>query len=69
MIKYKICELANSKGYSARKLATEAGIGHNTAALLMKARTHHDYNVGADILDKLCHALKCQVGDILQYRK
>ncbi len=69
MIRYKIRNLAIKQGYSARKLAAEAGIGHNTAALLMKAKTHEDYNVSVDILDKVCRVLRCQPSDILEYKK
>jgi DNA-binding Xre family transcriptional regulator len=69
MIRYKIGKYAKSKGYTARRLAKEAGIGHNTAALIMRAKTSKEYSVGADVLDKVCAVLKCQPGDILKYQK
>jgi DNA-binding Xre family transcriptional regulator len=69
MITYKIGIMAKTKGFSARKLATAAGISPNTAALLIKARSHKDYNVCADVLDKVCAVLNCRLHDILEYRR
>lgn len=69
MIKYKIGKMADQRGFSARGLAKEAQISPNTVAMLMKAKTHKDYNVCADVIDKICRVLKCKLGDLLEYKK
>ncbi|MFA4971617.1 MAG: helix-turn-helix transcriptional regulator [bacterium] len=69
MIKYKIGNMAKSKGFSARRLADAAGVSPNTAALLIKAKNHKDYNVCTDVLDKVCTVFGCRLDDILEYRK
>lgn len=69
MIKYKIGDMLKKKGLSARALALKAGISPNTAALLVGAKTQKDYNVCADIMDKICMALDCHLEDILEFKK
>lgn len=69
MIVYKIGQLAKLRGLSARQLAAAAGISPNTAALLIKAKSHRDYNVSADVLDKICNVFGCRLKNILEYRK
>lgn len=69
MITYKIGNMAKLRGLSARQLAVKAGISPNTAALLIKAKSHKDYNVCTDVLDKICNTLECSLKDILEYRR
>lgn len=69
MIKYSIGKLVKKKGLSARGLAAKAGISPNTAALLIKAKSHEDYNVTADVIDRICYVLGCRVEDILEHKK
>lgn len=60
------------KGKSDRQLAAELGISH---VALWKLRTgwkdkdDKPYNPSLEMLDRLCKFFKCQVGDILEYRK
>jgi Predicted transcriptional regulator len=69
MIEYKIAEVLEKRGISARQLAAGCGIGHNTAALLAKAKSNYDYNVCADVLDRVCGYLGLGLGSLLRYRK
>jgi len=68
MIKFKIGELVKQQGLSGRQLAIQAGISPNTAALLIKAKTHKDYNVSMDIIDKVCAVLKVQPANLLYFK-
>lgn len=69
MIHYKIGKIVKKKGLSARQLAEAAKISPNTAALIIKAQTSKDYSIGADVMDKVCKVLKCQPGDLLEYKR
>lgn len=67
MIKYRIKEMVDKEGLSGRQFALKAGISHNTAALLIKAKSQKDYNVSIDVLDRVCRALKCQPKHLLKF--
>jgi len=69
MIKYNFKQVVKAKGLSARQLAALAGISPNTAALLVKAETHKDYNVSTEVLDRLCGALGVQLAQLIRYKK
>ena len=59
----RLFELAGSKGLNKTMLRETAGISTATLAKLSK-----DENVGMDVLEKLCVALNCQPGDIVEYK-
>lgn len=59
----KLFELAGSRGLNKTMLREIAGISTSTLAKLSK-----DENVGMDVLEKLCVALNCQPGDIIEYK-
>lgn len=65
MIKSKIKETAESKGVTnAYQLGVLIGVTPNVSARLWK----DDFTqIGKVTLDKLCSALKCNVGDLLTY--
>lgn len=57
-------------GKSLREIAKEIDVSHVTLARLMKARTLDDYNLGAEVVDKLCKYFKCKsITDILIFKK
>lgn len=75
MIRSKLQHVIDSgphKGKSDRQLAKELGISH---VAMWKLRTGwvdkegKPYNPSLEMLDRLCKFFKCQVGDILVYRK
>lgn len=69
VIKFKLAELLKKKGYntqSYRALAQDIGIDHVS---LWKIMNKKPYNPSMAMLDKLCNFLKCQPGDVLEYRK
>lgn len=69
MIKYKIKNIMEKQGLSARKLAERANIGVNTAALLVKAESVDDYNATLSVIDRVCLALDVDLNEILKYQK
>lgn len=75
MIISKLQEVIDSgphKGKGDRPLAKELGISH---VALWKLRTGwkdkegKPYNPSLEMLDLLCKFFKCQVGDLLEYRR
>lgn len=58
----KLFELAKSKGLNKTGLRELAKISTATLAKLSK-----NENVGLDVIEKLCVALKCQPGDIMSF--
>ena len=58
----KLFELAGSRGLNKTMLRETAGISTATLAKLPK-----EENVGMDVLEKLCVALNCQPGDLIEY--
>lgn len=60
------------KGKSDRVLAAEIGISHVAVWKLRTGWNDRDgkpYNPSLEMLDRLCRFFKCQVGDILEYRR
>lgn len=60
------------KGKSDRVLATELGISHVALWKLRtgwKDKSGKPYNPSLEMLDRICKFFKCNVGDVLFYRK
>jgi len=68
MITYRIQELTEKKGISARELARLTGLSHSTCASLVKAKTSSEFNISLQVVDKLCAALNCKPTNILVYK-
>lgn len=69
VIRFKLAEYLKKKGYdetSYRELAREMGIDHVTLWKMMKGKP---YNPSLELLNRLCTFLKCQPGDLLEYKK
>ena len=68
----QVIDKSTHKGKNDRELAKELGISH---VALWKLRTGWKdkngmaYNPSLPMLDRLCRFFKCEVGDILKYRK
>jgi len=60
----KLFAIAKSKGLNKTELRQLAGISTVTLAKLSK-----NENVGLDVIEKLCIALKCQPGDIMSFEQ
>ncbi|MBQ8823772.1 MAG: helix-turn-helix transcriptional regulator [Ruminococcus sp.] len=63
---YKIDVLATlkEKGYNSTRIRNEKLIGQATLQ-----RLRHKQSVSFEVLSKLCELLKCDIGDILEYKK
>ena len=59
---YKLFDLLNRRNMKKTDLLSLAGITSTTLARLSKGGT-----VNIEIIDRLCRALNCQPGDILEY--
>lgn len=61
---YKLFDLLSRRGMKKTDLITLAGIGTPTLARLSKGES-----VNTEILCRICEALQCQPGDIMEYEK
>lgn len=61
---YKLFDLLNRRGMKKTELAAKAGLTSTTLARLSKNQT-----VNIEIIARICDALDCQPGDILEYQK
>jgi len=59
---YKLIDLLNRKQISKGELQELTGISSATMAKLSANKT-----VSLEVIDKICKALKCQPGDIMEY--
>lgn len=69
LIRYKLKELLKKKGLAGkpyREIADGLGVDH---VIIWKLLNGRPYNPSLKFLDKLCKALKCQPGDLLEYKK
>lgn len=65
MIVYdKLLALLQEKGYNSYRIKKENLIGQATYTKLKKGEGGLDYRS----IDKLCEALNCQPGDLMEYR-
>lgn len=60
---YKLMDLLNRKGISKGDLIEMTGISSATMAKLSANKT-----VSLDVISKICKALECQPGDIMEYK-
>lgn len=59
---YKLMDLLNRKGMSKGELQELTGVSSATIAKL----SNNEY-VSLNVVDKICQALECQPGDIMEY--
>ncbi|MHB1316102.1 MAG: helix-turn-helix domain-containing protein [Christensenellales bacterium] len=59
---YKLFDLLNRRGMKKGDLMEIAGISNATMAKLSKHKV-----VQTDIIDRVCFALNCQPGDIMEF--
>ncbi len=65
MLSYnKLWKLLIDRGLKKKDLAVKAGIGQSTVVKLSKGE-----NVNTEVLEKVCRALNCNVGDIVDFKK
>ena len=64
MIQNRIDELLEKRHRSFYWLSKETGISHTTLWRLKKGKA---LGINFDTLEKLCHALECQPGDMLSF--
>ena len=62
MIEIRVDELLGGHGRSFYWLAKETGISHTTLWRLKKGKS---LGINFDTIEKLCHALDCEPGDVL----
>ena len=62
MIENRVDELLAEQGRSFYWLAKATGISHTTLWRLKKGKA---FGINLDTLEKMCHALGCQPGDVL----
>lgn len=65
-MRWKISELLEKRGWTAYRLAQETGITVPAVYRLAKQQAQMG-RVEGDTLDRLCAALDCQPGDLLEY--
>lgn len=64
MIRIKLKAVLAEKGVLQKDLAKVTGIRQPTLSAMNTNTAKH---IPLDVLDKICHALDCQPGDILEY--
>ena len=65
MVSYnKLWKLLIDKNKTKRQLSEEAGLSSSTMAKLKKGE-----NLTTDVLSRICNALDCDFGDIMEYLK
>lgn len=65
MISYKkLWKLLIDKGWNKQELIKKAGISTSSMAKLAKGQ-----NITTDVLLKICKALDCDIGDIMEIEK
>lgn len=62
MIELRIEQLLEERGKTFYWLAKETGIGHTS---LWRLRHEEAKGISFDFLERICHALECQPGDLL----
>lgn len=64
MIEIRVDHLLETRGRSFYWLAKKTGISHTTMWRLKKGRA---LGINFDTLEKMCHTLECQPGDLLSH--
>ena len=57
-------EFAEARVVTVKEIASATGIHRNT---LTRFANEHGYNVGLDVIDRLCTYFKCSVAELLQH--
>ena len=65
MIKFRTRVLLAMNDMNQKQLAGKTGVRESTISALCRGTAKH---IPVDVLDKLCAALNCQPGDLLEYR-
>lgn len=69
-LKYKFAEVIKKSELSYRRIAIDTGLSHPTIMRLAKAKSPGDYNVSADILERLCKYFGCKsLNELVEYRR
>jgi putative transcriptional regulator len=63
MVKTKVAELLAKKGKSLYWLAKESGVPYNT---LIRWRDSTTDSFHSSVLERICRALECEIGDVLE---
>lgn len=66
MIVIKLKETMKARGYNIRTLAEAAGMHRNGISKILKGKNS---GIEYETLAKLCKALNCKVGDIIEYEE
>jgi putative transcriptional regulator len=64
MIKVKVAELMNAKGWTVSDLMRQAGVAYTTAHRFTKGDPD---SISFDVLNSLCEVFDVEVKDILEY--
>jgi putative transcriptional regulator len=64
MITCTLKEVLKRKGWSRYRLQKESGITYPTLHAMYHGKSK---GYSAEVLDKLCHALRCKPGDLLKW--
>jgi putative transcriptional regulator len=64
MIRVKLKEVMKMKNINKSQLSRQTNISRNTLYLI---ENHKTDSISFDVLNKLCSALNCTVGDLLEY--
>ena len=64
MIRFRLDELLKARGWSDYKLSQESGIGANVVG---KYRRNLVRRPDIRIVNKMCEALKCSAGELLEH--
>ncbi|MBY1396512.1 helix-turn-helix transcriptional regulator [Clostridioides difficile] len=59
---FKLINLLNRRGITKEELRLKIGASSTTIAKLSSNK-----NISLDVIDKICKALDCQPGDIMEY--
>ena len=65
MIICRLRKILEKRGWSQYKLHKESHVTYPTITSMFHGRTER---YSADVLNKICYALKCRPGDLLKWR-
>lgn len=60
----KLWNLLEKRKMRKKDLCLLSGISHTSVAKL-----GHNKNVNTDVLVKICHALECDISDVMEYKE
>jgi len=65
-VKFTLKEARKSKDWSQERLARESGV---SVSYVQKIEQNQVRRIALDTVDKLCHALECDISDLLVFIK